>query len=117
MTTKVHGGMPTSYQNLTGRLVFLKLTCTGATFTTGDAYVVGSDLDVVLTTLATRGTVVIANASGPTILNVAIENNGSWDIEGDGSYTALEAAIVAASTAVSGNISAAAVVGGAFTVA
>jgi hypothetical protein len=107
---RIHGGVPTSFQATAGRLSYLKLTCTGATFLTGDANVPGSDLELVLKTIGTRATVVISNASAETILHVAIENAGSWDVEGDGTYTELESAVNAAST----NISAVTVVTGAF---
>lgn len=113
MVTKVNGGVPTSYQSTAGSLTFLTLTCTGATFLTGDASVPGSDLELTLQTIATRATVVIARASAETVLHVALENAGFWDIEGDGTFTALETAVNAAST----NISAVVVAAGNFSVA
>lgn len=111
--------MPRSFQATSGSLSFIKLVCTGATFNTGDDRVVGSDLEVALRTIATRATVVIAQVpSGATTeLHVALENAGYWDLEGNQTFTALEAAIVAASAAVSGNISGVVATAGVFTVA
>jgi hypothetical protein len=95
---KIHGGSPLSFQTTAGSLTFLKIACTGGTFL-DEGSVVGSDLELVLSTIGLRSTVVISNAISNTAIHVAIENAGEWDVEGDASFTELEAAILEATSA------------------
>jgi len=120
MVTKVHGGVPSEYQNLTGHLTYLLITGTGignnavlAGTTTPTVYgttvvnnkitdviVPDSAAEQAIESISQRSTVVIARSpTGGGALHIAVENAGdawTFDPEAAGDFTDLIADILAA---------------------